>query len=111
MIFSGKKIQVPRTPSSLKFALYVKKKEIVAVNELLEKILQMPLTERQAWAEDNGDFVQSALDTFVDESNVLFDAISLDEELLGLSEHIIFSLREAMRKADVVFAETEQLTS
>ena len=112
MIFrSSQQTPLTETPSSLKFTLYIKKKEIHAMTSVLEKALSLPLNQRQVWTEEHGEFIQSALDAFVDESTAIFDTVVLDEETLGLSENIIVLLREALRKADAVFAEYEQLNS
>lgn len=102
---SGEKI------SSLKFILYLKNKEISAVNRMLEKVLKLPLNEQQNWADENGEMLNQALDIFVEDSNSLLDKITLDDEILELSQKLIFALRDAMHSAEALLGSQAQLDS
>lgn len=97
--------------SSLKFILYLKNKEISAVNKMLEKVLQLPLNEQQNWADENGEMLNQALDIFVEDSNTLLDKITLDDEILELSQKLIFALRDALHSAEALLGSQAQLDS
>jgi hypothetical protein len=95
----------------IKFVLYIKNREIDAVNLALNKALNLSKLEQQQWIIDNGEVINQALDLFVDESNLVLDKISMDEEVLELTQQLIFSLRDAMDSAYEILGEHDQLES
>lgn len=85
---------VPAT--SVKFTLYLKAHELKELSKVLEGVLQLPEKKRQAWAKENGDFVNKALDSIVQESNATLSELSFDDETLQLSKDLIVSLRDTV---------------
>lgn len=82
--------------TSVKFTLYLKAHELKQISRVLEDVLKMPPKKRRAWADENGDFVNKALDTIVQESNATLSDLSFDDETLQLSKDLIVSLRDTV---------------
>src|SRR5680860_1482351 len=85
--------------SSLKFVLYLKNKEISEINKVLDRAMSLPKTEQKIWKENYGEMLNNALDLFVDDSNLVLNKLSLDEEVLELSHKLVLSLQDAIRSA------------
>lgn len=97
--------------SSQRFVLYLKVREITAVNEVLNLALQLPIHEQKRWAEDNGKILDTALNTFIDDTNVILEKISLDDEILDLSEKLVVGLKNALQNIDSLLSPQEELES
>lgn len=94
---------------SLKFNLYLKNKEIVALRDMLDEITRLPLNEQSAWVDDYGQVIEDALDRFVEDSNSVFENLIFDDEILALSQEFVVTLRETIRLMDSIFSQTEML--
>ena len=97
--------------SSQRFVLYLKVREITAVNEVLDTALQLPIHEQKRWAQDNGKILDTALNTFIDDTNVILEKISLDDEILDLSEKLVVGLKNALQSIDSLLSPQEELES
>jgi hypothetical protein len=97
--------------SSQKFVLYLKVREITEVNDVLNQALTLPIHEQKKWAEDNGKILDTALNAFIDDTNVILEKISLDDEILDLSEKLVVSLKNAVHSIDKLLGPREELES
>ncbi len=97
--------------SSQRFVLYLKVREIEEVNKALENALKLPINEQKKWAEDNGFILDTAMNAFIDDTNVILEKISLDEEILTLSERLVVGLRNAIQNIDQLLGPQEELES
>ncbi|GIK84346.1 MAG: hypothetical protein BroJett025_09680 [Patescibacteria group bacterium] len=97
--------------SSQRFVLYLKVREITAVNKALQGALKLPLNEQKRWAEENGQILDTALNAFIDDTNVILEKISLDDEILDLSEKLVVGLRKAVQNIDKLLGPQEELES
>lgn len=97
--------------SANKFNLYLKNHEIQQINQVLQEVLLLPQDEREDWISKNGEIVQSAFDTFIDDSNVVLENLSMDEEVIDLSQELIVSLRDTIEIVDSILSEKDFLDS
>lgn len=107
-------VLIPKDENSIpsqKFVLYLKVKEITAVNDALEVALKMPVDQQKKWAEEYGVILDEALNTFIDDTNIILEKISLDDELLELSEKLVVGLRSAVQHIDTLLSTGEELES
>ena len=107
MLIPKNSAQIP----SQKFILYLKVKEITAVNEALRGALHLPMNEQREWAELNGSILDEALNTFIDDSNSILERISMDDEILELSEKLVVGLKNASKNLDILLAPQDELES
>ena len=97
--------------SSQKFVLFLKVREITEVNKALDIALSLPVNEQKKWAEENGSILDTALNAFIDDTNVILEKISLDDELLDLSEKLVVGLKSAVQNIDKLLGPQEELES
>ncbi len=96
---------------SQRFVLYLKVREIDEVNKALTNALKLPIHEQKKWAEENGIILDTAMNAFIDDTNVILEKISLDEEILDLSEKLVVGLRNAVQNIDQLLGPQEELES
>jgi len=99
-----------RSPST-KFNLFLKTRELHAIESVLHKVLTLPSEERRAWVDSNGLWLQDAFDMFVQDSNMTLAEVSLDEETMELSKELVMSLRNTMSMVDGILVESKQALS
>ena len=97
--------------SSLKFALYLKNREVTEINKVLGQVVLLPKDKQEIWKQEYGDIINQALDSFVDDSNLILKKLSLDDEILELSHKLVVSLQDAVRSAEAIFGYGDQLDS
>ncbi|MBU0974210.1 hypothetical protein KKD03_00725 [Patescibacteria group bacterium] len=97
--------------SSLKFVLYLKNKEVNEINRVFDKVKLLPKKEQEVWKDSYGEIINSALDLFVDDSNLVLNKISLDDEVLELSYKLVLSLQDAVKSAEAILGSKTQLNS
>ncbi|MCB9813359.1 MAG: hypothetical protein H6772_03055 [Pseudomonadales bacterium] len=97
--------------SSLKFVLYLKNKEVKEINKVLNKVMQLSKAEQEVWKKQYGEIVDYALDLFVDDSNLVLKKISLDKEVLHLSQKLVISLEKAVKSVEAILGSESQLSS
>ena len=97
--------------SSQRFVLYLKVREITQVNKVIRKALRLPIHEQKRWADENGMILDTALNAFIDDTNILLEKISLDDEILDLSEKLVVGLRDAVHNVDKLLGPQEELES
>ncbi len=97
--------------SSLKFVLYLKNKEITEINKVLNRAISLPKAEQEIWKENYGEMINNALDLFVDDSNLVLNKLSLDEEVLELSHKLVLSLQDAIKLAEEILGTEPKLNS
>ena len=98
-------------PNITKFNLFLKTHEIKQVNQVLQSILLMSKDEREEWILAHGEIVQSAFDAFIDDSNMMLDNMSLDEEAMEMSQELILVLQDSMELVESILSEDQRLTS
>lgn len=94
-----------------KFNLYLKTRELKAIEEVVRQVLILPKQERLAWVDTNGDWLQDAFDAFIQDSNLTLEEVALDEETMELSKKLVVSLRDTMTMVNGILIENEQLLS
>ena len=94
--------------SSAKFNLFLKTHEIQEIQKVLRHVMLMPAAERLAWVEENGEIIQAAFDTFIDDSNLVLDDMLHDDETLELSQELVISLKKALAAVDNILTQEEQ---
>jgi hypothetical protein len=97
--------------SSQQFVLYLKVREITEVNSALDIALRLPLHEQKKWAHENGQILDFALNTFIDDTNVILEKLSLDDEILSLSEKLVTGLKNAVQSIDELLGPQDELES
>lgn len=97
--------------SSQRFVLFLKVREITEVNKALDGALSLPVNEQKKWADENGKILDIALNSFIDETNVILEKISLDDEILELSEKLVVGLKNAVQSIDKLLGPQEELES
>lgn len=97
--------------SSIKFNLYLKARELKELSKVLENVLLLPEKKRKAWAKENSEFINKALDSLVQESNATLSELSFDDETLQLSKDLIVSLRDTVDMFHGLLYETKKLSS
>ncbi len=97
--------------SSLKFVLYLKNKEVGEINKVLNRAMALPISEREVWKENYCEIINYALDLFVDDSNLVLNKLSLDDEVLELSHKLVLSLQDAVRSAEAILGTEVKLDS
>jgi hypothetical protein len=97
--------------SSQRFVLYLKVREITEVNRALNDALSLPVHEQKKWADENGLILDTALNNFIDDTNVILEKIALDDEILDLSEKLVVGLRSAVQNIDKLLEPQEELES
>ncbi len=103
---------VSSTPaSSVKFTLYLKAHELKEISKVLEGVLSMPNKKRRAWADENSEIINKALDSIVQESNATLSELSFDDETLQLSKDLIVSLRDTVDMFHGLLYESKKLSS
>lgn len=96
---------------SQRFVLYLKVREIKAVNQALSDALKLPINQQKKWANENGQILDTALNAFIDDTNVILEKISLDDEILDLSEKLVAGLRTAVQNIDKLLGPQDELES
>ncbi len=97
--------------NSTTFNLYLKTHEIKQINSILKTILLMSRTQREEWILEYGQIVQSAFDNFIDDSNLMLDSMSLDDESMELSQNLILVLQDSMELVESILNQEHKLTS
>lgn len=97
--------------SSQRFVLFLKVREITEVNRSLSQALKLPVHQQKQWAEENGKILDIALNAFIDDTNVILEKISLDDEILDLSEKLVVGLKNAVHNIDRLLGPQEELES
>lgn len=96
---------------STKFNLYLKTHEVKQINSVLKNIMMMQRDQREEWILENGELVQSAFDTFIDDSNVVLENLNLDDETIELSQELVVSLRDTMQTVESILTDEYLLDS
>lgn len=78
------------------FDLYLKNRELKQINHSLRKISQWNTGARTRWLTDNQDVLDQLVDSFMDDSALIFDGLKLQGEALNLSVELVSNLREVM---------------
>lgn len=97
--------------SSTKFNLYLKTRELKEVSKVLEQVLMMPQDQRASWVEENGEMLSDAVDTFVQDSNLTLEEVTMDTETLELSKELVLSLRDTMDIIQGILFDRQKLSS
>lgn len=82
--------------AAIKFDLFVKLRELRQVSEGLRAVLALPEREKQAWIEDNEEFLSEMIEAFLQETMTGLDGLALDSEGLELSVELVSVMRDAM---------------
>ncbi len=78
------------------FDLYLKNRELKQINSFLREISLWDRQIRLSWLADNQDVLDQLVDSFMEDSSLVFHGIKLQGEALQLSVELVTSLREAM---------------
>lgn len=94
-----------------KFNLYLKTHEINEIQKVLRHVMLMPPKNRVDWVTENGEIIQAAFDSFIDDSNNVLDDMSLDDEALELSHELIISLKNTLAIVESILGNEPTLES
>ncbi len=94
-----------------KFNIFLKTHEIKQVNKALKSVLLMSRNEREEWLAENGEIVQTAFDSFIDDSNLVLESLTFDEDLAEMSQELILSLQNTMEIVNSILGEEQVLDS
>lgn len=97
--------------SSTKFNLFLKAHEINEIQKVLKHVMLLPPENRVAWVEENGEIIQSAFDSFIDDSNIVLEDMMADDESLELSQELVNSLKNALSIVENILSEDQTLQS
>jgi hypothetical protein len=97
--------------NSTKFNLYLKTHEIREIQKVLRHVLLLPPKRRLNWVEENGQIIQAAFDSFIDDSNLVLEDMMLDDEALELSHELVTSLKNALAIVENILTEEQTLQS
>lgn len=107
-------ILIPHTAREIpsqKFLLYLKVKEIKALNKALETVMGQPLLQQREWAESYGSIFDEALNSFIEDSNIILEKVSMEDEVLSLSEELVQHLKNAVQHIDYLLSPQDELES
>ena len=93
------------------FDLFLKTHEIRGIAKVLKNVQLMPQKQRLSWLDENGEILQEAFDSFIDESNMVLDGTTLDDESLELTHELVVSLKDAMIIVETIMTESQSLHS
>lgn len=96
---------------SKKFKLYLKLREIKGIQRVLTEVTQLSSEEQDKWVEEYGEMVNTAIDSFVDDSSMTFESIFTDDEMLELSQELIITLKETIEAVEGMLYPDSQLES
>lgn len=74
-------------------------------------MMLLPPKRRVNWVEENGEIIQAAFDSFIDDSNMVLDDMMIDDEALELSQQLITSLKNALSIVENILSEDQTLQS
>lgn len=97
--------------SSTKFNLFLKAHEINEIQKVLRHVMLLPPENRTQWVEENGEIIQSAFDSFIDDSNLVLEDMLIDDESLQLSQELINSLKNALSIVENILSDDQTLQS
>ncbi len=98
-------------PSSLKFGLYLKIREMTSFEASLRQAVLLPRQQRQKWLMEQEDFVNELLDSFIADSALALDGLHLDSEAMALSIEFVTKLRDVMNMLKSIIDSTKMVTS
>lgn len=101
--------QSASTKSDLKSDLFVRVHDLNGIRQELDKILLMPKHQRDTWVEDNQAILHSMLESYVEDSSLVVEAIDQDPETVGLSLEYVESLRDVVFKVKTMLYDVEEL--
>lgn len=93
--------------NSTKFSLFLKTRELQQIAHSLRTLLLKSKSERAIWMEEYGEFLHEAFDAYIDDSNLILNGISFDEESLALSQELVLTLRDAITMVENILDESE----
>lgn len=86
-------IKSNQTPS-LKSDLFVKINQIRSMLDELEKVILLPKKKKENWISQNYAFLQEMMDEYLDDSELVFEGITLDNQSRELAVEYVTNLRD-----------------
>lgn len=86
--------QLQSSKEEVKFDLYLKLREIKEISRYLEKILLTKEEKRMLWVNENEDLIHQLLDSFITDSTLILDGMTLDGEAMSMSVDLMSHLRQ-----------------
>jgi hypothetical protein len=97
--------------ASVKFDLYVKSREIQQISDSLQRILMLPVEQRQEWLQEHESIIAELMDSFMDDSVLALDGLQLDKESMELSVELVTQMRDAVNMIHRIFSNDDSLVS
>lgn len=97
--------------ADLKFALYLRSREIKQIISHLEKVMLKKKSERELFVAENKSFVESLMKTFMEDSNLTLEGMQMDQESAKLSMQLAMDLRKSISLINALFYGVEGLVS
>lgn len=95
----------------IKFSLYLRSREMRQIVSGLEKLMLKSKKERELFAAENRAFIDSLMQSFVEDSNLSLEGIQLDQESAQLSMQLATDLRKSLSLINALFHGVEGLAS
>lgn len=98
-------------PSTVKFGLFIKTREMDQLEQSLKHILLLPKAERDAWVLDHEEMMNDLIDSYMRNSALALDGLQLDSEATALSIEFVTKLRDVMNTLRGILDDAQNLTS
>ena len=95
----------------IKFDIFLRTREVKELGSVLRELSLMPQSKKSRWLKDNGEVVQAGMDDFLDDSKLVLQGVSLDEEMVQLSGDLVSSMQETLSVMHAVFQDQKILTN
>ena len=79
---------------SLKSDLFLKINQIKGMLDELEKVMLLPKKKKDKWVNQNYAFLQELMDEYLDDSEMVFEGITLDSQSRELAVEYVTNLRD-----------------
>lgn len=105
-------IIVPRQATgNTKFDVMIRTHELRQLENVLKGVHAMNGKERSAWVHENGSIFSQAFDRLLSDTSQTLDGLSMDNELLALSQELVSTLRDTSELLDGLVNNTPRLNS
>ncbi|MBD3279760.1 MAG: hypothetical protein GF390_03545 [Candidatus Pacebacteria bacterium] len=84
------------SPAAVKFALYLKTREILQINHQLQEVSLMDKKTRYQWLDQHEEMINQLLASFMDDSMLVMNGIELDREGMKMATQLMINLRDAI---------------
>lgn len=94
-----------------KFDLVMRTRELHELEKVLQSVQAMKGKDRAAWVKANGEVFSQAYELFLADTSQTLEGLSMDDEILALSQELVASLRDTSELLDGLVSTRHRLQS